>query len=108
MLPSDGIGSAGFGGTRLDFNARDDFRGFGGDEEGFLADIDFEFDAEGNIRDISGQKHAEPTEPRPTAAPDSAVSSRVRREHEEGLLGRGALGVSVHSVVGVFTLLTHF
>ena len=57
------------------------------DDEGLLADVDFEFDAEGNLRTVGRSDSAAlaTTEPRVRMEPDSAASARVRREHEEGL-----------------------
>ncbi|KAI9823480.1 MAG: hypothetical protein M1832_002491 [Thelocarpon impressellum] len=62
------------------------------EDEGFFPDVDFEFDADGNMREV----RADDLPPRQrdlssfvgprTARPpsDSAASERVRREHEEG------------------------
>ena len=60
------------------------------DDEGLLADVDFEFDAEGNLRTVGRSVFAAPaaTEPRARMEPDSAASARVRREHEDGLKAR--------------------
>ncbi|KAH0533852.1 hypothetical protein FGG08_007522 [Glutinoglossum americanum] len=58
-------------------------------EDGFFPEVDFEFDADGNIRNISTDKENRTS----TIAPgrgrldsDSAASGRVRMEHEEGLM----------------------
>ncbi|KAI9670917.1 MAG: hypothetical protein M1817_003802 [Caeruleum heppii] len=61
--------------------------------DGYLPDVDFEFDAEGNVRDIGTDERADDR-----AAPDiltttrfsrdSGASGRVRREHAEGLRAR--------------------
>lgn len=71
---------------------------FEGPEEGFLRDVDFEFDAEGNVIELDAAERAR----RQSAAVvgvsrlsrDSGVSSRVRREHDEGMEAMAQLAVS--------------
>ena len=58
------------------------------EEEGFFPDVDFEFDAEGNLIDRAAEQRVPRTEARPDIprlASDSAASARVRQEHEEAL-----------------------
>lgn len=66
---------------------------FDNDEPGFLDDLDFEFDGDGAMVEVS----AEELERRRTGVypagtgrleSDSAASGRVRRDHEEALIGR--------------------
>ncbi|OBT93972.1 hypothetical protein VE01_08224 [Pseudogymnoascus verrucosus] len=66
---------------------------FDGDEPGLLDDLDFEFDADGAMVEVN----AEELERRRTGVypagtgrlqSDSAASERVRRDHEEALIGR--------------------
>jgi meiotic recombination protein REC8 len=66
---------------------------FDGDEPGLLDDLDFEFDADGAMVEVN----AEELERRRTGVypagigrlqSDSAASDRVRRDHEEALIGR--------------------
>ncbi len=70
----------------------------GGDEDGLLPDVDFEFDADGNLIELNAEERAR----RQSAANvggsrisrDSATTGRVRQEHEEGLQAMARLGVS--------------
>ena len=58
------------------------------EEEGFFPDVDFDFDAEGNLIDRAAQQRALRGEARPDLprlGSDSAASARVRQEHEEAL-----------------------
>lgn len=73
------------------------------DEEGFLRDADFEFDAEGNVIELGTEERERRRTPagvrgRPTA--DSSASGRVRREHEEGLRSFAELEVSCYCLKG--------
>lgn len=58
--------------------------------EGFLPDIGFEFDGEGNLHDVSLNENNGATAGITRARHDSesAASGRVRREHDEGLRAR--------------------
>ncbi|KAI9873277.1 MAG: hypothetical protein M1830_000588, partial [Pleopsidium flavum] len=60
-----------------------------GGEEGFLPDADFEFDAEGNVIELTADERAQRRSGAGAGGSrlsrDSAASVRVRREHEEGL-----------------------
>ena len=80
VLPGEGGGSRG---SRLGFEAAiHEEQG-----EGFFPDVDFEFDADGNIRDISAEKRTSTALPgRGRLDSDSAASGRVRMEHDEGLM----------------------
>lgn len=60
-------------------------------EEGFLPDIDFGFDAEGNIRSVGADVMDYAAADLGRVRLDSdyyAASERVRREHDEGLRAR--------------------
>ncbi|OBT68516.1 hypothetical protein VE03_02875 [Pseudogymnoascus sp. 23342-1-I1] len=66
---------------------------FDGDEPGLLDDLDFEFDADGDMVDLDAEELARRrmrAYPAGTgrAESDSAASGRVRRDHEEALIGR--------------------
>ncbi|KAI9882475.1 MAG: hypothetical protein M1823_005775 [Watsoniomyces obsoletus] len=77
----------------------DVFRGREYDEdEGLLPEVDFEFDAEGNIRTVGGSEAVEatPAAARARLESDSAASARVRQEHAEGLRARRHLGDPFH------------
>ncbi|KAI9839715.1 MAG: hypothetical protein M1837_002062 [Sclerophora amabilis] len=60
------------------------------EEEGFLPDVDFEFDAEGNLRDVAVETRREEAAARELATPrrrldrDSSVGAQVRQEGHEG------------------------
>ncbi len=60
------------------------------EDEGLLPEVDFEFDAEGNIRTVGRSETAEtgPVGGRVRLESDSAASARVRQEHAEGLRAR--------------------
>lgn len=68
------------------------------DEEGFLPDVDFEFDAEGNVVELNAEDRAQRQGVMSVGGSrlsrDSAASGRVRREHEEGLQAMAQLEVS--------------
>ena len=71
---------------------------YGNEEEALIEDFDFEFDADGKIRDIDAAqrelRRSESVVPRLSRlGSDSAASGRVRLDHEEGLVGlaRGVL-----------------
>lgn len=71
---------------------------YGNEEEALIEDFDFEFDADGKMRDIDAAERellrSESVLPRLSRlGSDSAASGRVRLEHEEGLvrLEQGAL-----------------
>ncbi|KFY07064.1 hypothetical protein V492_07483 [Pseudogymnoascus sp. VKM F-4246] len=66
---------------------------FDGDEPGLLDDLDFEFDADGALIEVDAEELERRR--RGVHAPgigrlgsDSAASERVRRDHEEALIGR--------------------
>lgn len=104
---SDTGGAADFGGFAIPSDNDDPAqRGsrlggpiFGGDEEGFLPDVDFEFDAEGNVVELNAEDRAQRQSATGVGgsrlSKDSAASARVRREHEEGLQAMAQLGVSL-------------
>lgn len=73
--------------------ATDDFLGRVQDDEGegFLPDVGFEFDGEGNLRNLDLGERVEATiDPaRVRLESESAASGRVRRDHDEGLNARG-------------------
>lgn len=73
---------------------------FEGEEEGIFQDVDFEFDAEGNVVELSADDRAQRRSVvgmgGSRLSRDSAASGRVRREHEEGLQAMARLGVSMH------------
>ncbi|KAI9765927.1 MAG: hypothetical protein M1840_007068 [Geoglossum simile] len=80
VLPDEGGGARG---SRFGFEAAI----YEEQGEGFFPDVDFEFDADGNIRDISAEKRASTALPgRGRLDSDSAASGRVRMEHDEGLM----------------------
>ncbi|KZF20855.1 hypothetical protein L228DRAFT_262733 [Xylona heveae TC161] len=60
------------------------------EDTGFLPDVDFEFDAEGNVVELGGGGRASapqtPQRQRTLAPVSTGASSRVRREHLEGQL----------------------
>ncbi|KAL5353385.1 R8 protein [Pseudogymnoascus australis] len=66
---------------------------FDGDEPGLLDDLDFEFDADGAMVEVDAEELARrrmgvyPARAG-RAESDSAASGRVRRDHEEALIGR--------------------
>ena len=88
-IPASGSSGADFGG----FELAGEVPGSAGqerritletEEEGFLPDVDFDFDEEGNIIDL-GATAATTEEPAlPRFRSDSQVSERVRMEHQEG------------------------
>ena len=96
VIPSSGSGNAGgIGGFTIaeseGTSARKDTRPADGvnDEEGFFPDVDFNFDAEGNLVELGGtgpvpMRQAEPATTRIRS--DSAASAQVRQEHQDGLL----------------------
>ena len=75
---------------------------FEGEEEGFLPDVDFEFDEEGNVVELNtgdrAQRQSVTSVGVSRLSRDSAASGRVRREHEEGLQAMAQLGVSPESL----------
>ena len=81
ILPRSDLGSASRG-NRLRNLLEDD-------EEGFLPNIDFDFDAEGNIVDYGADRPIQEDDGAAASLTrvrsDSAASARVLREHEEGL-----------------------
>ena len=80
VLPGEGVDIRG---SRLGFEAAI----YEDQGEDFFPDVDFEFDADGNIRDISAEKRTSAALPgRGRLDSDSAASGRVRMEHDEGLL----------------------
>ncbi len=73
---------------------------FEGEDEGFIPDVDFEFDAEGNVVELNAEDRALRQFATGVGGSrlsrDSAASGRVRREHEEGLQAMAQLEVSFH------------
>ena len=69
------------------------------DEEGLLPDVDFEFDAEGNVVELNVEDRAQRQSVLGVGVEgsrlsrDSGASGRVRREHAEGLRAMAQLGV---------------
>lgn len=66
---------------------------FEGDEPGLLDDLDFEFDADGdmvevNVEDLERRRAGVYPAGAGRLQSDSAASERVRRDHEEALIGR--------------------
>ncbi|MCJ1249630.1 hypothetical protein MMC30_006856 [Trapelia coarctata] len=102
VIPSSGSGNAGgIGGFTIaeseGTSARRDTRPADAvnDEEGFFPDVDFNFDAEGNLIELGdlGPLPTGQVEPAMTGTrSDSAASAQVRQEHQEGFLaGQQAL-----------------
>lgn len=79
-------------------------------EEGFFPDVDFNFDAEGNLIELGDVEPvlAGQTEPAMTrVCSDSAVSALVRQEHQEGVLaGQQAVSNFVRGHVSVANFVT--
>jgi hypothetical protein len=85
-----------------------------GEQEGLLPEVDFEFDAEGNLRNIgtSAISGAAAEVALPRLASDSAASARVRREHVEGFRAmrdvRGSLSPASLDFTESFTFSASF
>ena len=63
------------------------------EEEGFFPDVDFNFDADGNMIELEAPQAMSFVEPPPRIRSDSGTSAKIRQEHEEGFLA-GHLGVA--------------
>lgn len=95
VIPTSDTGNAGdLGGFEIQGSDRGSVRIAGlrdnllEEEGGFFPDVDFGFDADGNLIDLSTEQQAPETIHRPTAprlGSDSAARAQVRQEHEEGL-----------------------
>lgn len=93
IIPSSGSRNVGdFGG----FSIRDSSTGTGqrgmvwnpaGEDDGFDPNVDFNFDADGNLIEVGAQLMGQASDARitqPRIRSSSAVSARVRQEHAEG------------------------
>lgn len=107
VIPTSDTGNAGdLGGFQIPGSDRDSLQRAGlrdnllEEEGGFFPDVDFGFDAEGNLVDLNTAQQAPETVDR-SAAPrlgsDSAARAQVRQEHEEGLQA-GQYGVRAHQL----------
>ncbi|KAL9116800.1 MAG: hypothetical protein Q9187_006671, partial [Circinaria calcarea] len=95
VIPTSDIGNVGgLGGFQIQGSDRDSLQRAGlrdnllEEEGGFFPDVDFGFDAEGNLVDLNTEQQAPETVNRPTApglGSDSAARAQVRQEHQEGL-----------------------
>ncbi|MCJ1393678.1 hypothetical protein MMC18_006554 [Xylographa bjoerkii] len=56
------------------------------EEQGFFPDVDFNFDAEGNMIELETPQAVQSNEPVPRGRSDSGVSTQIRQDQEEGVL----------------------
>lgn len=65
------------------------------EDDGFLPEADFSFDADGNLLEfttpVQPRMHGSTAERRPVRESDTAAVARVRREHEEGIQAGAAV-----------------
>jgi len=113
VIRSSGSGDAGIGGfmiaesegtvTRRDIRPADD-------AEGFFPDVDFNFDAEGNLIELGDVEPVPASQAEPAMTrirSDSAASARVRQEHHEGLLaGQQAVRTPLHDHAPIPNIVT--
>lgn len=92
VIPSSGSGNAGIGGfitaESEGTSAHRDTRP-ADHEEGFFPDVDFNFDAEGNLIEFGDKEPVRAGQAEPALTrirSDSVASAQVRQEHQEGLL----------------------
>ena len=97
VIPSSSSGHAGgIGGFALPESEGSRGANIINEEEGFFPDVDFNFDAEGNLIELGEVQQSpvgKPDTARARVRSDSGASALVRQEHQEGLLA-GRLDVS--------------
>ncbi|MCJ1434419.1 hypothetical protein MMC27_003787 [Xylographa pallens] len=76
------LANSGSNATEIDHGIADVFS----EEQGFFPDVDFNFDAEGNMIELEAPQAVQFHEPVPRSRSDSVISAQMRQHHEDGHL----------------------